>query len=112
MGRGAVAFTWLRVGLAAVLGLALALWPYPKTCGLQLFFFLAAAAATFLVAGWAAVGSWSSRRGVAHLLALAVLGWAGVVAGAEVLPRIGYARLSLPWTCAAAPPATQPSPQR
>ena len=42
---GSVAMTWFWVGLAVLLAAALPLWPYEKTCGLQLFFYLGAAAA-------------------------------------------------------------------
>jgi hypothetical protein len=55
-----------------------------------------------------ALASWTHRRGVAHLLCLLVLLWAGVVGASEALPRSGYARESRPWLCPAAPPAPAP----
>lgn len=110
--RRSVAFTWLRTGLAVVLGAALSIWPYPKACGLELVFYFGAAGITVLVAIWAALASWSYRRGFAHLVALLVLVWAGVAIVAEVLPRIGYARQQLAWACASLPvrnPSASPS---
>jgi hypothetical protein len=58
-----------------------------------------------------ALASWAHRRGVAHLLCLLVLLWAGVVGASEALPRSGYARESRPWLCPATPaPAPAPGP--
>jgi len=50
-----------------------------------------------------ALASWSHRRALAHVMSLLVLLWAGAVALREVLPRVGYAKTSLTWTCEAAP---------
>jgi hypothetical protein len=113
-GRGSVARTWFWTVLALALGIGLAVWPYPKACGLQLFFFLGAAAVTVVAGVVGALASWSHRRGVAHLLCLLVLLWAGVVGASEALPRSGYARESRPWLCPAEPaapaPGTPPAP--
>lgn len=95
--RGSVAITWLWVLLAVALGVALPLWPYQRACGLQAVFFLGAAGVTVLVGG------------LAHVIALAVIAWAGIVAAGEILPRTGYAREVRTWTCAAAP-APAPAP--
>ena len=110
--RGSVAITWLWVLLAVALAVALPLWPYQHTCGLQTVFFLGAAGITAIVGGLAAASSWANRRGFAHLLSLLVIVWAGIVAATEVLPRVGYAREARTWTCAEAPvpaPATTPA---
>jgi hypothetical protein len=110
-GRGSVARTWFWTVLALALGIGLAVWPYPKACGLQLFFFLGATAVTIIAGLVGALASWTHRRGVAHLLCLLVLLWAGVVGASEALPRSGYARESRPWLCPAAPPpGTAPAP--
>ena len=110
-GRGSVARTWFWTVLALALGIGLAVWPYPKACGLQLFFFLGATAVTIIAGLVGALASWTHRRGVAHLLCLLVLLWAGVVGASEALPRSGYARESRPWLCPAAPPpGTAPVP--
>ena len=110
--RGSVAITWLWVLLALGLAVALPLWPYQRSCGLQAAFFLGATGVTALVGGLAALSSWANRRGLAHVLALAVVAWAAIVAAREILPRIGYARETRTWTCAvpAAAPAPRPVP--
>jgi hypothetical protein len=107
-GRGSVARTWFWTVLALALGVGLAVWPYPKACGLQLFFFLGATAVTVVAGVVGALASWAHRRGVAHLLCLLVLLWAGVVGASEALPRSGYARESRPWLCPAEPAAPAP----
>lgn len=114
--RRHVALTWFWVALALAMALALLLWPYQRSCGLQLMFFLGAAGITALIALLGALASWSHRRALAHVLSLLVMLWAGFVALRDVLPRVGYARTSLTWMCEAAPaaapaPATQaPAP--
>jgi hypothetical protein len=108
-GRGSVARTWFWTVLALALAVGLAVWPYPKTCGLQLFFFLGATAVTVVAGVVGALASWAHRRGVAHLLCLLVLLWAGVVGASEALPRSGYARESRPWLCPAQPTAPAPA---
>ncbi len=107
-GRGSVARTWFWTVLALALGIGLAVWPYPKACGLQLFFFLGATTVTVVAGVVGALASWAHRRGVAHLLCLLVLLWAGVVGASEALPRSGYARESRPWLCPAEPAAPAP----
>ena len=53
--------------------MALPLWPYERTCGLRLMFFMGAAGITALVGILGALASWGSRRGFAHVLSLAVI---------------------------------------
>jgi hypothetical protein len=103
--RRSVALTWFWVLLAVALAAALAIWPYQRGCGLQLFFYLGAAGVTALAALMGALASWSHRRGFAHVAALLVLVWATFVALREVLPRVGYARTSRTWMCEALAPA-------
>jgi hypothetical protein len=114
--RGSVARTWFWVVLALLLAVALPLWPYGKACGLQFFFYLGAATLALLAGGAGAVSSWATRRGLAHVLSLLVVVWAGAMGAREVLPRVGYAAQAKPWLCPAtpepAPPArdAQPAP--
>jgi hypothetical protein len=103
--RRSVALTWFWVVLGVALSVALGIWPYGRACGLQLFFYLGAAGLTVIVGVLAALASWSHRRGVAHVVALLTLVWAGAVAAHEVLPRIGYAKVARTWTCVAPPAA-------
>jgi hypothetical protein len=108
--RRSVALAWFWVLLAVALAAALPLWPYEKSCGLQLFFFLGAAGVTMVVGLLGALSSWAHRRGLAHLLALSVLTWAGIMIVREVLPRVGYAKQSRTWMCPSAGPAAAPAP--
>jgi hypothetical protein len=107
--RGSVAKTWFWVALAVLLAAALPLWPYGKGCGLQLFFYLGAASLALLAGATGALHSWRTRRGLAHLIALLVVVFAGVMGAREVLPRIGYAAVSQSWLCPAVPEPAPPS---
>jgi hypothetical protein len=114
--RRFVALAWFWALLAVLLGVALIVWPFDKACGIRLIFFLGATLLTLLLGGLGAYTSWAHRRGVAFLLSLMVLLLAGIMAAREILPRVGYARHALDWTCppptpTAPPPTPQPSPQ-
>jgi hypothetical protein len=104
-----VALTWFWVVLGLALAIALPIWPYEKSCGLRLMFFLGAIAITTVAGVVAALASWAHRRGFAHVLSLLIVGWAGVLAAREILPRIGYAKQSSTWVCSAEPAAPQPA---
>lgn len=109
--RRFVALTWFWTGLAIVLALALGLWPYDKNCGLRLIFFLGAGGIALLAGFLGALASWSHRRGLAHLISLLMIVWAGVMVVREILPRVGYAKVSRDWTCPPPPPVPNPAPQ-
>ena len=108
--RRFVALTWFWTGLAIVLALGLAIWPYDKLCGIRLIFFLFAAGLGLLMGFLGAVAAWSYRRALAHVLSLIVIAWAAVTMAREVLPRVGYAKHELSWTCPQEPPTTAPAP--
>jgi len=107
--RRFVALTWFWTALALVLAVALPLWPNDKSCGLPLVFYIGAAGLALLMGVLGALSSWSYRRGLAHLLSLLVIVWAGVMAAREILPRTGYARQEQHWSCPEAPAATPPA---
>jgi hypothetical protein len=107
--RPSVALTWFWVVLGLALAVALPIWPYEKACGLGLIFFLGAVGITLIVGVLAALASWAHRRGFAHVLSLIVVGWSGVLAARELLPRMGYAKQSSAWMCGAGAPAPQPT---
>jgi hypothetical protein len=110
--RRSVALTWFWTCLALALGVALLVWPYDKTCGIRLVFFLGAAGMAALVGLLSSLSAWANRRGLAHLVSLLVIVWAGVMAAREVLPRIGYARQEATWGCSAQVPVEQaPAPR-
>lgn len=98
-GPRAATTTWLRVLLVLTLAVAMPLWPYPKGCGFGLFVYLAAASVVVLAGVWAAVSTWHRRRAVGHILAILVMLWGLGLVAAEVLPRVGYARAAIRWTC-------------
>jgi hypothetical protein len=95
-----VAFaTWLQVLLGGALAVGMTQWPYAHVCGLQLFLYLGAAGVVVLAGLWGAVASWRRRMGLAHTVGLLVLLWGGLLVAREVLPRVGYAKQALEWTC-------------
>lgn len=106
--RGSVAMTWFWVLLAILLAAALPLWPYGKTCGAQLFFYLGAAALALLAGAAGAVHSWRAHRGLGHVLSLLAVTFAGIVGARELLPRVGYAAEARTWLCPAVPEPAPP----
>jgi hypothetical protein len=108
--RRFVALTWFWTALALILAIALPLWPNDKSCGLRLVFYLGAAGIALLMGVLGALSSWSYRRGLAHLLSLLAIVWAGVMAAREILPRVGYAEQELTWSCPEVAPVDTPSP--
>jgi hypothetical protein len=108
--RRFVALAWFWTAMAVILAVALPLWPNDKSCGLRLVFYLGAAGIALVMGFVGALSSWSYRRGLAHLLSLLAIVWAGVMVAREILPRVGYTRQELHWTCPEAPPAAAPGP--
>jgi len=109
--RRFVALTWLWTLVATILAIALVLWPYDKSCGIRLIFFLGAALLAIMLGVLGAFNSWAHRQGLAMLVSLLVIVWAGIMAAREILPRAGYAKQALEWTCPSAPPAAAPAAQ-
>jgi hypothetical protein len=92
-----------RLGLACVLGIAIVFWPYGARCGFGLAGYLGAVA-TLIVAGvWSSIWTWKHRAARAHTVSLLLLTWGIVLAAADVLPRVGYAKPTpnhpANWTC-------------
>jgi hypothetical protein len=108
--RRFVALTWFWTGLAVLLAVALLLWPYDKNCGIRLVFFIGAGGLALLAGIIGALTSWAHHRGLAHLLSLLVVVWAGVMVMREILPRAGYAKIARDWTCPPPPPVPNPAP--
>ena len=96
--RAAVA-TWLRVLLGLTLAGAMTQWPYPHQCGVELYFYLAAAFTVIVAGVWSGISSWYRRLGWAHTLSLLVVLWGIFLASREVLPRVGYAKHLAYWVC-------------
>lgn len=93
----------LRLTLSVVLGVAILFWPYGNRCGFGLFGYLVAVAAVVGSGVWSAVWTWRHRTGRAHLLSLLLIAWGLVLGATEILPRVGYAKEALPWSCGPIP---------
>ena len=89
----------LRLALSTVLGVGVAFWPYENRCGVGLGGYLAVVSVVVASGVWSAVWTWRHRTGRAHALSLLLIIWGLVLASAEVLPRTGYAKQHLPWSC-------------
>jgi len=92
-----------RLALACALGVAIVFWPYSARCGFGLAGYLGAVA-TLMVAGvWSSIWTWKHRAARAHTVSLLLLTWGIVLAAADVLPRVGYAKTAANhpanWTC-------------
>ena len=97
--RQANPWVWARVGLAAVLAVALTQWPYARACGFGLFAYGTAVLVLLVAGGWCAIASWKRRLPWAHVLALIMVFWGITLAAEIVLPRIGYASEHATWRC-------------
>lgn len=100
LGKYARLFTWVRLTLGLLLGAAMTQWPYTHGCGLPLFAYLGGVLAVLVAAVWSTVSSWKTRSGFAHALSLGLFVWGGYLAAREILPRIGYAKVTAEWVCA------------
>jgi hypothetical protein len=87
----ATAGLFVRLLVTAALLACVVVWPYETRCGPWLAGYLTTIGLTALAALWTSVAAWRHRGAIVHVLSLAVLVTAGVYAGLEVLPRIGYA---------------------
>jgi hypothetical protein len=98
--------TWAlygRIGLSVALGVGMMFWPYDARCGAGLTLYLGAVAAVVISGVWSAVWSWRHRASRLHVLSLLLVLWGLVLGSLDVLPRVGYARVTLPhqasWVC-------------
>lgn len=94
---------YARLTLAVALGVAIIFWPYVARCGVGLAAYLGAVAAVVISGAWSAVWTFRHRAGRAHFLSLLLVLWGLVLAGLDVLPRIGYAKPTTEhpatWSC-------------
>ena len=89
----------VRLALSVALGVGILFWPYANRCGLGLSGYLAAVTAVAVGGVWSAVWTWRHRTGRAHALSILLIVWGLVLGAQEVLPRIGYAKQTLTWSC-------------
>jgi hypothetical protein len=106
----AALFTWVRLVLGLLIGVGITQWPYERGCGLLLFSYLGAVAGVIVAGMWSAVSSWRTRSSVAHVLALGLVAWGGILGAREVLPRVGYAKTGATWLCTVGGGTGAPSP--
>jgi hypothetical protein len=92
-----------RLALACALGVAIVYWPYNARCGVGLAGYLGAVATLIVAGAWASIWTWKHRAAKAHTVSLLLVTWGIVLAAADVLPRVGYAKPSAnhpaTWTC-------------
>ena len=89
----------LRLLLSVALGVGILFWPYENRCGIGLAGYLFAVAAVTAGGSWSAVWTWRHRVGQAHVLSILLIVWGLMLGATEVLPRVGYARQALTWSC-------------
>jgi len=92
-------FTWIRLGLALLLGIGMTQWPYTHGCGMPLYGYLAAVGGVIVASFWSMISSWISRSALAHALSIVLLFWGIGLAAREILPRVGYAKETATWEC-------------
>ena len=90
---------WLRALFGAALAVAVWSWPYEHRCGLALYGYLGAVAMVTVAGVWSTAATWRRRMGAAHVVSILVLIAGLAFAAAAVLPRVGYAKVPLTWTC-------------
>ena len=92
-----------RLLLSLAAGIGMVAWPYEARCGVGLAGYLAAVGVVTASGIWSAVWTFRHRAPRAHMLALLIALWGGVLAAIEVLPRVGYAiptdRHPATWSC-------------
>jgi hypothetical protein len=92
-----------RLALACALGVAIVFWPYGARCGFGLAGYLGAVAVLITAGVWSSVWTWKHRAARAHTVALLLVSWGLLLAGVDILPRVGYAKATLQhpahWTC-------------
>ena len=93
----------VRLVLSVALAVGMLFWPYANRCGPGLGGYLAAVIVVVASGVWSAAWTWKHRVGRAHALSILLIVWGLVLGAQEVLPRIGYAKQILPWSCTPAP---------
>jgi hypothetical protein len=93
----------LRLMLSVALGIGILFWPYENRCGIGLAGYLVAVTAVAASGVWSALWTWRHRTGRAHMLSLLLIAWGVVLGTTEILPRVGYAKEALPWSCGPIP---------
>ena len=97
-----------RLLLVAALGGAVGAWPYAHACGPGLFAYLGAEAVMVVGGLWVAWSTWTCRMAKAHSAAMGLVLCGLALIAAQILPRIGYAKVDATappqWWCDGRPP--------
>lgn len=80
-----------RLVLSVLLAVGIIFWPYASRCGIGLAAYLGAVTVVIGSGVWSAIWTFRHRTGRAHTLSLLLILWGLLLAGMEVLPRMGYA---------------------
>lgn len=99
----AAARSWpaiLRLTLSVLLGVGIMFWPYENRCGGGLIAYLLAVGAVMASGVWSAIWTWRHNAARAHILSILLIAWGVMLGASEILPRVGYAKQALTWSCA------------
>jgi hypothetical protein len=103
-----------RLSLVIALTASLPWWPYATRCGPGVVALLGAYGMVAIGGLWVATYSWRHRLAASHALALAFLMAGLVLVASQVLPRMGWARITgvdaSGWSCAVASAPTTGGP--
>lgn len=90
---------WARFAVVATLATAILWWPYGRSCGFGLAFYLLAT--TMIIVGglWVVACTWILHMVRTHALAMLLTLWGAALITAQVLPRVGYAATAATWLC-------------
>ena len=82
-----------RLALVVALSVGVWFWPYARDCGPRLIAYLVAATVIAVGGLWSVIRTWRGRNPILHSVALIATLWGLVLIAAQVLPRVGYARV-------------------
>jgi cytochrome bd-type quinol oxidase subunit 2 len=92
---GNAVVTWVRLLLVVSLAVALKYWPYARACGPGLFAYVAAEVVILVGALWVVTCTWRYRMAKTHAFAMMLMLGALGLLEMEILPRVGYAKVSV-----------------
>src|SRR5262249_6013554 len=94
----------LRLGLVAALAAGLLFWPYERDCGVGLLTYMWVDTVITAGAVWVVAYTWEFRLPKLHMAAVTLVVPGRSLIAAQVLPRVGYARVDPAnpphWMCA------------
>jgi hypothetical protein len=91
---GNAVVTWIQLLLVASLLAALRYWPYERACGPGLFAYVGTEVVILVGAIWIFTRTWRHHMAKTHAIALMLMLAALALLEVEILPRVGYAKVS------------------